>query len=83
MEIESAKAALEASAAFQPDGRFQVAIDHDPQELPNDYATPVHEPGIDFTGFMNAPPMNVNIMIVGNRGTPIIIIQPNISKANY
>ncbi|KAG8738659.1 hypothetical protein FRC10_006627 [Ceratobasidium sp. 414] len=61
-------AALEASPAFQPDGRFQVSIDAQPSSLPKSYRLPVDEPAIDFTGFKNAPPMNVNIMIVGSRG---------------
>ncbi|KAG8715301.1 hypothetical protein FRC08_010741 [Ceratobasidium sp. 394] len=61
-------AALEASPAFQPDGRFQVSIDPQPSSLPKSYRLPVDEPAIDFTGFKDAPPMNVNIMIVGSRG---------------
>ncbi|KAF8606119.1 UDP-Glycosyltransferase/glycogen phosphorylase [Ceratobasidium sp. AG-I] len=68
VELDSTTAAaLEASAAFQPDGRFQMSIDSD-VELPKNYASRVNEPGVDFVGFMNAPPMNVNIMIVGSRG---------------
>ncbi|CAE6379217.1 unnamed protein product [Rhizoctonia solani] len=61
-------AAMAASAAFQPDGRFQVSIDVPSGRLPKDYATPISEPGVDLTNFANAPPMNVNIMIVGSRG---------------
>jgi hypothetical protein len=61
-------ATLEASTAFQPDGQFQVSIDASPNGLPKDYALPLDEPAIDLTGFANAPPMNVNIMIVGSRG---------------
>ncbi|QRW11270.1 glycosyltransferase family 1 protein [Ceratobasidium sp. AG-Ba] len=63
-----ARAALEASPAYQPDGRFQVSIDTKTPTLPKDYATEVSEPALDSTGFRNAPPMNVNIMIVGSRG---------------
>ncbi|GAB1524076.1 hypothetical protein RhiTH_007228 [Rhizoctonia solani] len=61
-------AAMAASAAFQPDGRFQVSIDVPSGRLPKDYATPINEPGVDLVNFVNAPPMNVNIMIVGSRG---------------
>ncbi|KAG8774287.1 hypothetical protein FRC12_002076 [Ceratobasidium sp. 428] len=61
-------AALEASPAFQPDGRFQVSIDAQSSSLPRDYRSPVEEPAIDLDGFKNAPPMNINIMIVGSRG---------------
>ncbi|KAG8763486.1 hypothetical protein FRC11_002889 [Ceratobasidium sp. 423] len=60
-------AAMAASAAFQPDGRFQVSIDDHPG-LPKNYASPIDEPGVDLANFANAPPMNVNIMIVGSRG---------------
>ena len=68
MELDpTSAAALEASAAFQPDGRFQISIDSD-VELPKKYVSQVSELGVDFAGFMNAPPMNVNIMIAGSRG---------------
>ncbi|CUA70528.1 Sterol 3-beta-glucosyltransferase UGT80A2 [Rhizoctonia solani] len=61
-------AAMAASAAFQPDGRFQVSIDESPEKLPRNYGSPIDEPAVDLTNFANAPPMNVNIMIVGSRG---------------
>ncbi|KAB5588152.1 Sterol 3-beta-glucosyltransferase [Ceratobasidium theobromae] len=61
-------AALQTSPNFQPDGRFQVSIDVSAHELPKDHGTPINEPAIDLTDFVNAPPMNVNIMIVGSRG---------------
>ncbi|CAE6468716.1 unnamed protein product [Rhizoctonia solani] len=61
-------AAMAASAAFQPDGRFQMSIDVPAGKLPKDYAEPIDEPGVDLVNFANAPPMNVNIMIVGSRG---------------
>lgn len=62
-------AALQTSPNFQPDGRFQVSIDVSAHELPKDHGTPINEPAIDLTDFVNAPPMNVNIMIVGSRGS--------------
>ncbi|CAE6526300.1 unnamed protein product [Rhizoctonia solani] len=67
-DAEFRTAAMAASAAFQPDGRFQVSIDDHPGKLPKDYASPIDEPGVDLANFANAPPMNVNIMIVGSRG---------------
>ncbi|CAE6475397.1 unnamed protein product [Rhizoctonia solani] len=67
-DAEFRTAAMAASAAFQPDGRFQVSIDELPGNLPKDYASPIDEPGVDLANFANAPPMNVNIMIVGSRG---------------
>ncbi|KAH7322331.1 glycosyltransferase family 1 protein [Rhizoctonia solani] len=60
---------LDAKAAFQDDGRLQVSFGHRfSKSLPPSYAEPVHEVGIDEDGFRDAPPMNVNIMIVGSRG---------------
>ncbi|KDN42535.1 hypothetical protein RSAG8_06678, partial [Rhizoctonia solani AG-8 WAC10335] len=67
-DAEFRTAAMAASAAFQPDGRFQVSIDELPGNLPKDYASPIDEPGVDLANFANAPPMHVNIMIVGSRG---------------
>ncbi|CAE6422713.1 unnamed protein product [Rhizoctonia solani] len=60
---------LDAEAAFQDDGRLQISFGHRlSKKLPENYAEPVHEVGIDEVGFQNAPPMSVNIMIVGSRG---------------
>ncbi|CAE6526287.1 unnamed protein product [Rhizoctonia solani] len=60
---------LDAEAAFQDDGRLQISFGHRlSKRLPRNYAEPVHEIGIDEAGFQDAPPMNVNIMIVGSRG---------------
>ncbi|CAE6424567.1 unnamed protein product [Rhizoctonia solani] len=67
-DAEFRTAAMQASAAFQSDGRFQVSIDESPGSLPREYASPIDEPGVDLSNFANAPPMNVNIMIVGSRG---------------
>ncbi|KEP47130.1 glycosyltransferase family 1 protein [Rhizoctonia solani 123E] len=67
-DAEFRTAAMQASAAFQSDGRFQISIDESPGSLPMDYASPIDEPGVDLSNFVNAPPMNVNIMIVGSRG---------------
>ncbi|KAG8763484.1 hypothetical protein FRC11_002887 [Ceratobasidium sp. 423] len=60
---------LDAEAAFQDNGRLQISFGHRLSKgLPQNYAEPVHEIGIDEVGFRDAPPMNVNIMIVGSRG---------------
>ncbi|KAF8702122.1 Glycosyltransferase family 1 protein, partial [Rhizoctonia solani] len=60
---------LDAEAAFQDDGRLQISFGHRlSKRLPSNYAEPVNEIGLDEVGFRDAPPMNVNIMIVGSRG---------------
>lgn len=60
---------LGVETSFHDDGRLSMAFGRKfGQPLPDVYAAPVHEVGIDETGFINAPPMNVNIMIVGSRG---------------
>ncbi|KDN42537.1 hypothetical protein RSAG8_06680, partial [Rhizoctonia solani AG-8 WAC10335] len=60
---------LDAEAAFQDDGRLQISFGHRlSKALPPNYAEAVKEVGIDEVGFQDAPPMNVNIMIVGSRG---------------
>ncbi|CAE7213808.1 unnamed protein product [Rhizoctonia solani] len=74
-DVESRTAAIAASAAFQPDGRFQMSIDETLGKLPKEYASHIDEPGVDLANFANAPPMNVNIMIVGSRGD----VQPYIA----
>ncbi|KAJ1305710.1 hypothetical protein OPQ81_010445 [Rhizoctonia solani] len=74
-DAEFRTAAMAASASFQLDGRFQVSIDDAPGRLPREYARPIDEPGVDLANFANAPPMNVNIMIVGSRGD----VQPYIA----
>ncbi|KAJ1305708.1 hypothetical protein OPQ81_010443 [Rhizoctonia solani] len=67
---------LDAEAAFQDDGRLQITFGHRlSKRLPRNYAEPVHEFGVDEVGFRDAPPMNVNIMIVGSRGD----VQPYIA----
>ncbi|KAF8668387.1 Glycosyltransferase family 1 protein [Rhizoctonia solani] len=60
---------LDAEAAFQDDGRLQISFGRRlSKSLPPNYAEPVKEVGLDEVGFHDAPPMNVNIMIVGSRG---------------
>ncbi|CAE6348717.1 unnamed protein product [Rhizoctonia solani] len=60
---------LDAEASFQDDGRLQISFGHRlSKRLPHNYAEPVNEIGLDEVGFRDAPPMNVNIMIVGSRG---------------
>ncbi|ELU42982.1 glycosyltransferase family 1 protein [Rhizoctonia solani AG-1 IA] len=66
---EYAHIELDAEAAFQDDGRLQISFGHRlSKSLPPNYAEPVKEVGLDEVGFHDAPPMNVNIMIVGSRG---------------
>ncbi|CAE6497736.1 unnamed protein product [Rhizoctonia solani] len=60
---------LGVETSFQDNGRVSMAFSHAfDKSLPEAYGAPVQEVGIDVTGFANAPPMNVNIMIVGSRG---------------
>ncbi|KAF8686298.1 Glycosyltransferase family 1 protein [Rhizoctonia solani] len=55
--------------SFHSNGRVSMAFGHGfDKPLPDIYGVPVEEVGIDETGFARAPPMNVNIMIVGSRG---------------
>ncbi|KAF8747329.1 Glycosyltransferase family 1 protein, partial [Rhizoctonia solani] len=59
--------------SFHSNGRVSMAFGHRfDKPLPDIYRVPVEEVGIDETGFARAPPMNVNIMIVGSRGAPDI-----------
>ncbi|KAF8606090.1 UDP-Glycosyltransferase/glycogen phosphorylase, partial [Ceratobasidium sp. AG-I] len=39
-----------------------------PKKFPDSYGAPVEEVGVDLDAFASAPPMNINIMIVGSRG---------------
>ncbi|CAE6389203.1 unnamed protein product [Rhizoctonia solani] len=56
-------------ASFNDDGRLDISFGHRlAKDLPPNYAEPVKEVAIDEAGFQDAPPMNVNIMIVGSRG---------------
>ncbi|KAG9091707.1 hypothetical protein FRC06_000445 [Ceratobasidium sp. 370] len=56
-------------AKFSSDGRLQLSFDgRFLKKLPDTYGEPVEEVGIDEAGFLDAPRMNVNIMIVGSRG---------------
>ncbi|KAF8596221.1 glycosyltransferase family 1 protein [Ceratobasidium sp. AG-I] len=58
-----------ATTAFQDDGRLEVSFDSMLlKQLPDSYSAPVQETGIDQYGFLDAPPMHINIMIVGSRG---------------
>ncbi|QRW11269.1 glycosyltransferase family 1 protein [Ceratobasidium sp. AG-Ba] len=51
------------------DGRVEITFDSRLfRQLPDSYGEPVQEIGIDEAGFLDAPNMNVNIMIVGSRG---------------
>lgn len=60
---------LDAKTTFQDDGRLDVSFNRRmSKQLPDSYGEPIHEVGIDETGFLNAPRMNINIMIVGSRG---------------
>ncbi|CAE6484825.1 unnamed protein product, partial [Rhizoctonia solani] len=62
-------AGLGVETSFHDNGRLSMAFGRKfDQPLPDVHGVPVHEVGIDETGFINAPPMNVNIMIVGSRG---------------
>ncbi|KAG8712488.1 hypothetical protein FRC09_019814 [Ceratobasidium sp. 395] len=59
----------EANARFRRDGRVQLSFDDRfSRSLPPSYCEPVQEFAIDPTGFLDAPRMNINIMIVGSRG---------------
>ena len=72
-----------ATAAFQDDGRLQVSFDSMlPKQLPESYSTPVQEIGIDQHAFLDAPPMHINIMIVGSRGTRFVLFTLNL-QINY
>ncbi|KAB5589229.1 sterol glucosyltransferase [Ceratobasidium theobromae] len=60
---------IQAGTSFRGDGRLDVLFDHRlSNALPESYGAPVYEVGIDETGFLHAPRMNINIMIVGSRG---------------
>ncbi|QRV87062.1 glycosyltransferase family 1 protein [Ceratobasidium sp. AG-Ba] len=59
----------DADARLQTDGRLQISFNRRfTRRFPDLYGESVQEPGIDSTGFKDAPQMNVNIMIVGSRG---------------
>ncbi|KAG9120114.1 hypothetical protein FRC07_004535 [Ceratobasidium sp. 392] len=61
--------ANDVDATVRSDGRLQISFDgRFVKKLPDSYGEPVQEVGIDETGFLDAPRMNVNIMIVGSRG---------------
>ncbi|KAG8791204.1 hypothetical protein FRC12_009874 [Ceratobasidium sp. 428] len=61
--------ASDVDAKLGSDGRLQVSFDgRFLRKLPDAYGEPVEELGIDEAGFLDAPRMNVNIMIVGSRG---------------
>ncbi|KAJ1305423.1 hypothetical protein OPQ81_000433 [Rhizoctonia solani] len=67
---------LGVETSFHENGRVSMIFGHRfDKPLPEIYGAPVQEVGIDETGFINAPPMNVNIMIVGSRGD----VQPYIA----
>ncbi|EUC58960.1 sterol 3-beta-glucosyltransferase, partial [Rhizoctonia solani AG-3 Rhs1AP] len=60
---------LDAKTAVSEDGRLTISFGHRMSKtFPDSYGAPVHEIGIDETGFRSAPRMNINIMIVGSRG---------------
>ncbi|CUA71983.1 Sterol 3-beta-glucosyltransferase UGT80B1 [Rhizoctonia solani] len=62
--------------SFHDNGRVSMAFSHAfDKPLPKVYGAPVQEVGVDESGFADAPPMNVNIMIVGSRGD----VQPYIA----
>ncbi|CAE7079432.1 unnamed protein product [Rhizoctonia solani] len=60
---------LDAKTAVSEDGRLTISFGNRMSKtFPDSYGAPVHEFGIDETGFRSAPRMNINIMIVGSRG---------------
>ncbi|KAL5641789.1 hypothetical protein ACGC1H_002028 [Rhizoctonia solani] len=60
---------LDAKTAVSEDGRLTISFGHRMSKtFPDSYGAPVHEVGIDESGFRSAPRMNVNIMVVGSRG---------------
>ncbi|CUA73567.1 Sterol 3-beta-glucosyltransferase UGT80B1 [Rhizoctonia solani] len=60
---------LDAKTAVSEDGRLTISFGNRMSKaFPDSYGAPVHEVGIDETGFRCAPRMNINIMIVGSRG---------------
>ncbi|CAE6526293.1 unnamed protein product [Rhizoctonia solani] len=65
---------IATEAAIQSDGRIQASFAQS-QGLPDGYVPPIYEPALDEDGFLNAPAMSINIMIVGSRGD----VQPYIS----
>ncbi|KAG9092871.1 hypothetical protein FS749_015386 [Ceratobasidium sp. UAMH 11750] len=59
----------DVEAQVGSDGRLQLSFDgRFLKKLPDTYGEPVEEIGIDEAGFLDAPRINVNIMIVGSRG---------------
>ncbi|CAE6390425.1 unnamed protein product [Rhizoctonia solani] len=65
---------ITTEATIQSDGRIQVSFAPS-QGFPEGYAPPIYEPALDEDGFLNAPAMSINIMIVGSRGD----VQPYIA----
>jgi hypothetical protein len=60
----------DADANVQDDGRVQISFGRRlSKKFPANYGQAVKEFGVDPIGFLDAPRMNVNIMIVGSRGT--------------
>ncbi|CAE6371372.1 unnamed protein product [Rhizoctonia solani] len=60
---------LDAKTVVSEDGRLTISFGNRMSKaFPESYGAPVHEFGIDETGFRSAPRMNINIMIVGSRG---------------
>ncbi|CCO35088.1 Sterol 3-beta-glucosyltransferase [Rhizoctonia solani AG-1 IB] len=60
---------LDTKTVVSEDGRLNISFGNRMSKaLPESYGAPVHEEGIDETGFRSAPRMNINIMIVGSRG---------------
>ncbi|KAG8730349.1 hypothetical protein FRC11_006914, partial [Ceratobasidium sp. 423] len=68
-DMPSGYSQLDAKTAVSEDGRLIISFGNRMSKaFPDSYGAPVHEIGIDETGFRSAPRMNINIMIVGSRG---------------
>lgn len=60
---------------LKSDGRLDISFGRRlSKKFPDSYGVQVQEVGIDETGFLHAPRMNINIMIVGSRGLPLVLI---------
>ncbi|CAE6473761.1 unnamed protein product [Rhizoctonia solani] len=59
--------AITTEATIQSDGRIQASF-APALGFPDGCVPPIYKPGLDEDSFLNAPAMNINIMIVGSRG---------------
>ncbi|KAG8738658.1 hypothetical protein FRC10_006626 [Ceratobasidium sp. 414] len=71
-------------AKFRSDGRLQLSFDgRFLKKLPDTYGEPVEEVGIDEAGFLDAPRMNVNIMIVGRDVQPYLALGQKLQQYGH